>query len=139
MGSINAQMSAIKVSETIRKGKKVILGDILKENGYSDATANSPSLVTKTKSYMTALELEKRPLLEGLQREINEIKQAMANKDKSKEEYRTLVGSLDIVTRNYQLLSGGATERQVFVLPSEVLEKNSIKEISDTSDSAVDN
>lgn len=131
MGSINAQRAALKVSETIRKGERVRIGKILRDTGYSDETANSPTLVTRTKSYRTALALEQKPLIEGLQREINEIKAAMGRKNKDEEEYRTLVGSLDILTKNYQLLSGGATERQVFVLPSEVMNKNVITASSD--------
>lgn len=126
MGSINAQHAAIKVLETVRQGKKVNLGKILKENGYSDTTATVPTQVTNTKSYRTALALEQKPLLEQLALERQKIMTELSNRKLKGEEYRTLIGSLDIITRNYQLLSGGATQRQVFVLPSEVMEKNSI-------------
>jgi formylmethanofuran dehydrogenase subunit E-like metal-binding protein len=51
----------------------------------------------------------------------------MSKKNKNKEEYRTLVGALDILTKNYQLLTGGVTSRNVFVLPSEVMDKNNIQ------------
>lgn len=130
MGSINAQVVAKKISDTIGKKKKVVLGEILRDTGYSKQTSLTPSLVTNTVAFQKAMELERKPLLEGLQREINEIKLAMSKKNKNKEEYRTLVGSLDILVSNYQLLSGGATQRQVFVLPGEVMEKNIIEQKS---------
>ena len=37
-----------------------------------------------------------------------------------------LVSSLDVLTKNHQLLSGGVTERRAFVIPSEVIERNVI-------------
>ena len=127
MGSTNAQRAAMKVSETVRKGELVKMGKILKEVGYSDETAKRPRSVTSTASYKKALELEKRPLIYGIQLEINRIKEAMASRDLRGEEYKVLAGSLDILIKNYQLLSGGATERQVFVLPSEVMERNGLE------------
>jgi len=131
MGSINPQIVARKVSETIRAKKPVVLGEILLDSGYSKQTSLSPQRVTNTIAYQKSMELERIPLIEGLQREINEVKLAMSKKNKNKEEYRTLVGSLDILTRNYQLLSGGATQRNVFVLPSEVMDKNNIQSSDD--------
>lgn len=127
MGSLNAQMVGMKVLENIGKNKRVNLGKIIKDAGYSKNTALTPTLVTNTKSYQKAIELEKRPLIDGLQKEINRIKDALASKNLKNEEYRVLIGSLDVLTKNYQLLSGGATERQVFVLPAEVMERNQIQ------------
>ncbi len=128
MASINAQNVARKVLSNIKEGKKVNRTEIIAKTGYSPATASVPSLVTDTKSYKRIMELEGKPLLDQLTIEIQEIKSAMSGKDKTKEEYRTLVGALDIMIHNYQLLSGGATERQVFVIPSEIMERNNIKE-----------
>jgi hypothetical protein len=127
MGSINAQMVAQKVSGNIRRGKKVVLAEIIKEVGYSDSVADRPSLVTSTKSYQVALNLDRKPILEGLQLQINKAKEALEKKDLNKEDVRTLVGTIDILIKNYQLLSGGATTREVFVLPSEVMERNRIQ------------
>lgn len=126
MGSINAQQVALKVSGTIRKGKKVVLKDIIEGSGYSSVTANSPTIVTNTKSYKQALAVERKPLIEQLEEEIQAITLALSKKDKNKEEYRTLIGSLDIAIRNKHLLSGGVQNINVFVLPSEVMEKNNI-------------
>lgn len=72
--------------------------------------------------------IEQKPLLEGLQAEINRAKLALSRKDLSQEDARTLGYLMDIMIKNYQLLSGGATERQVFVLPSQVMGRNAITE-----------
>lgn len=127
MGSINAQQTAFKVSETIASGKKVKMGEIILANGYTLTTSRKPSLVTNTKSYKQALEWSNRPLIDGLQTQISRIKQELAQRNLSKEEYRTLIGSLDIYIKNYQLLSGGATSRQIFCIPSEIMAKNNIE------------
>lgn len=131
MGSIKAQKMAMKVSESIRGKKSRSYGEIAVEVGYSPNTAKKPKLITSTKAYKVALFTENAPLLAGLQKEINEIKSAMAMKDKTQEDYRVLASSLDTLIKNYQLLSGGATERQVFVLPSELLNRNEIKATND--------
>lgn len=117
---------ALKVGESIRGNKHTNYGKLAVESGYSLASSKKPKQITETKSYKIALIGANAPLIEGLQSEINAIKNAMAQKDKSREDYRVLAGSLDILTKNYQLLSGGATERQVFVLPSEVVSRNTI-------------
>lgn len=123
MGSLNAQKFANKVSEKVLKGELVNLGKIAREVGYSESVAKAPSHITNTKTYRTVA----KPLIEGLQSEIERVKLAMSKKDLCDEEYKVLVYSLDVLTKNYQLLSGGATERQVFVLPAEVLERNKIQ------------
>jgi len=127
MTSINAQTVANKVYQKVLSGKKVVLGEIIKESGYSESISLHPIHVTRTKSYKMALERASKPLQDRLMREINEIELAMSKKDKNKEEYRVLAGVLDLSIKNYQLLSGGATERQVFVLPSEVMIRNKIE------------
>lgn len=132
MGSLRAQKLAIKVSENIRsKGKPKTLGQLMKEVGYSNETSKKPFLITRTKSFNQALIAENAPLIEGIQKEINRIKNAMAIKDLNGEDYRTLAGSLDLLTKNFQLLSGGATERQVFVIPSEVINRNKDQQVTD--------
>lgn len=127
MGSINATRTAQKVIAKVRSNELVKMGDIITEIGYAKSIKRHPSSVTNTLSYKKALALESKPLLEGIQKDINRFKEALANKDLNKEEVRTIVGSIDILIKNYQLLSGGATERQVFVLPSELIESNNIK------------
>ena len=122
MSSLNAQLVAQKVSENIRIGKKVVLGEIIRNSGYSRETSLKPKLVTDTKSYKMAI----IPVIDSMESQIQRINEAIANRDLSKEEYRTLVGALDIYIKNYQLLSGRSTSREILVLPSEVMEKNNI-------------
>lgn len=133
MGSINPQRVATKVIETIARGEKVDLEDIIISVGYAKATAHNPSMVTSSKAYKKTMALQSRPLVDGLAQEINRLKLAIEKRDLSKEEYKTLIQAIDVLTRNFQLLSGGATERQVFVLPSEVMERNDIKAVKEGS------
>lgn len=128
MGSINATRLAHKVVDKIAKGELVNLEDLVIQVGYSKTTARHPTSVTRTIAYQKAMAIEQKPLLEGLQSEINRIKLAISQKDLSKEDLRSLTYTMDIYFKNYQLLSGGATERQVFVLPSEVMQKNNIEQ-----------
>lgn len=139
MGSINATRVAMKVSETIKMGQLVDLEDIIISCGYSALTAKNPKMVLNTKAYKMAMEIERRPLLEGLQSEINRTKLALSRKDLAQEDARTLAYVIDILTKNYQLLSGGATERQVFILPSEVISKNAITVNADDQNKLTEN
>lgn len=107
MSSENAKLVARKVSETIRKGKRVNLGNIIKESGYSEITSKSPTLVTKTKTYQKEI----RPLAQGIDREIERIKKELATRVLSDERYETLTRAMDILIKNHQLLTGGETER----------------------------
>jgi hypothetical protein len=131
MGSINAQRVAMKLSETVKAGKLVDLEDIIISCGYSATTAKRPKQVTETKAFKKTMEIQSKPLLEGLQSEINRMKLALSRKDLSQEDARTIIYGIDILVKNYQLLSGGATERQVFVLPSEVIKRNEIETSED--------
>lgn len=126
MGSINAQRVAQKVAEKVRRNELVNLGQIIRETGYAKNVAEHPDRVTKTKSYKKAYELEIKPVLQQFEEHRQKILNAIAVKDLNAEEYRTLIGSLDIMTKNAQLLSGGATSKNVFVLPSEVIQRNEI-------------
>ena len=128
MGSINAQRLAQKITEKSRRGEKVVLYDTLKEVGYSENTALQPSRITRTLSFKKAMELESRPVIEQLEKLRQKIITALHQKDLSQEEVRTLAGSLDIVNKNVHLLNGGNLTTNVFVLPSEVMEKNRIRE-----------
>jgi hypothetical protein len=106
MGSLNAKLVAKKVSETIRKGKRVNLGDIIENNGYSKSTSKSPTIVTKTKSFQEEI----KPLADGIDREIERIKVEMASRDITEEKYKDLADVLDKLVKQYQLLTGGKTE-----------------------------
>jgi len=122
MGSLNIQRFANKVVEKVRSQEKVNLGAIAREVGYSESVATQPTKITRTKGYRNLT----KPLLDGMQQDIKRLQLAMQRKDLDNEELRSLAYTYDLMVKNYQLLSGGATERQVFVLPSEVMETNNI-------------
>lgn len=107
MASEDAKNVAKEVLEKLGKGKKVILGEIMKKNGYAQNTADNPLNVTETKSFQGVV----APVVERWKRERDRIMQAMENKDLNKERYKTLVNSVDTLTKNIQLLSGGDTEQ----------------------------
>lgn len=106
MASDNAKEVAKKVSENLRKGKRVILGKILKEQGYAESTSKSPTMVTETKSYKEAI----NPIVKRWERERERITKTLESKDLTDEKYKDLIDSLDKITKNIQLLSGGNTE-----------------------------
>lgn len=110
MGSILAQRAAIKMSEAIRRGdNKITKGEILRSVGYSRKTSLRPKQVTETQAFKKTFALENKAIVEVIDKEISRVQAAMAEKNLSKEEFKTLVSSLDTLIKNKQLLSGGAT------------------------------
>jgi hypothetical protein len=105
--SENAKAVARDVSESIRKGKKVNLGQIAQKHGYSKTTSERPSLITETKSYQNEI----KPFVEQLRKEQQRLFNSIQLKDLDEMQYESAVRSLDILTKNIQLLSGGATEK----------------------------
>lgn len=129
--SLNVKSVAHAVVKKVRQGKLVKVGEIMKEQGYSDSYSEQPHRIMKQPEFQEVAQ----PLITGLAGEIARIKAAMARKNLDNEEYKVLVASLDVLTKNHQLLSGGATERRVFVIPSEVIGRNDI----DTSQPLLEN
>lgn len=107
MASVNAETVANKVIERVRKGQKVKLGEIIKKQGYSDSVSTSPTKVTKTKSYQQII----KPVVIKLKNEIDRIQKELGKRILSGEDYKVLTDALDKQIKNYQLLSGGDTER----------------------------
>jgi hypothetical protein len=106
MSSLNAQMVANKVIQAVRKGEKISVSKIMREQGYSKHMAKQPNRVVQSKSYQQAI----APVVEQLEKERQRIIKAMASKDLSDEKYATLVTAMDVVTKNTQLLGGRATD-----------------------------
>jgi hypothetical protein len=107
--SLNAVKVAKIVSETLRKGEKVVLSEAIKEAGYSVSTSRKPELVTGTDSYKVAFALENKAIVKDIDRDIVRIQQAFAEKNLTKEKAKTLTDMLDTLIKNKQLLSGHAT------------------------------
>lgn len=107
MASENAKQVARKVLDSVRKGKKVNLGDIIEEVGYAKTTSTVPSQVTNTQSYQDEI----TPFVEKLKKERDRIVLEMSIKDLDTVQYQHLVSATDTLTKNIQLLSGKETER----------------------------
>ena len=107
MQSENAKAVAQDVIKAVGKGRKVVLGKIIEKHGYKKSIAKSPKKVTDTQSYKDEIE----PFLDGLIKERQRILTAIKGKDLNNVQYEGLTRSLDLLTKNIQLLSGGATER----------------------------
>lgn len=106
MTSIMAQEVAKEVISKVRKGQRPVLGKIIKSKGYSDSISKSPTKVTRTDTYKEAIE----PVVASMERQRQRILKELDNKDLTKERFRDLVEGMDKLTKNIQLLSGGATE-----------------------------
>lgn len=104
MGSIAAKAVAEDVLESLRRGKRPILGDIVFKRGYSKKTSLNPKNVTETKTYKATI----APFVEKLEIERQRAIDAMAGKI-GKAKYRDLTDAVDKLTKSHQLLTGGAT------------------------------
>jgi hypothetical protein len=107
MASQKAKLVGEKVLESLGNGKAPVLGKILREVGYSDNTADNPKAVTETQTYKDTV----NPFVEKLVKERDRIALEMSIRDLDKVQYSHLTSSLDTLTKNIQLLSGGDTER----------------------------
>jgi len=117
--SENAKAVARDVSENIRQGKKVILGKIAKKRGYADSTTKKPKLITSTKSYQKEI----KPFVNQLEKESQRLLNAIKKKKLNKLQYEAAVRSLDILTKNVQLLSGKPTENVKNILTKEQVDE----------------
>lgn len=104
--SENARAVAHEVIQTIKAGKKVRKGRIIKGHGYSDSVAERPSKVTDTKSYKEVID----PVIQAMIEERDAAIRAMKSK-RSKAKYRDLTDAIDKLTKNIELLSGRDTSR----------------------------
>lgn len=104
--SINAKQVAKDVQKAIVTGEKVILGEIVEKRGYSPSTVINPKRVTNTHSYKE----EMYDFVKELTKQRDRALKALANKDLSLEEVKTLTNAVDTLNKNVQLASGGNTE-----------------------------
>ncbi len=111
MSSIAAQEVGKEVLETVRKGKRPILGKIIRKKGYALTTSTVPTQVTRTKSYKEVV----KPVLERYLKEEQRLLEAVEKKNLKKEQYRILIDSLDKVRKQIQILSGGRTGNETII------------------------
>ena len=106
MSSLDAKNVAQEVLETIGSGEKVILGEIIRNNGYADTTSLTPKLVTETKSYKDVV----NPVVKRWEKERERLTTELESRILTEERYETVMKAIDIITKNIQLLSGKETE-----------------------------
>lgn len=95
---------AHEVIAEVGKGKRPVLGQIIRKHGYKPSISRSPGKVTRTESYKAVLE----PVIDRM---IQQRDKAIARMDATidKAHYHQAVEAVDKLTKNIQLLSGGAT------------------------------
>lgn len=98
-----ARAVARDVLESVGKGKIPNKTKIAIKRGYAPTTAGA-GRVTQTKTYQREI----APLVQRLEDERNAIVERL-KKTRNKAKYRDLIDGLDKITKNIQLLTGGAT------------------------------
>lgn len=101
--SIMAKSVAKEVIKAVRVGKKPNVYRIAIEKGYSPQSAKA-SKPQRTKAYQEVM----KPFVDGIEEERAAALQAMKKKRKNAK-YRDLGYVIDVLTKNHQLLTGGAT------------------------------
>ena len=107
--SNNPKIVAHIIAENIRHRKRVVLGEAIKQAGYSLSVQKHPDRVLDTKTFKEAFALESKQIVKDIDRDIVRIQSAFAKKNLTKEKAKTLTDMLDTLIKNKQLLSGGST------------------------------
>jgi len=105
--SINAEAVGKEVIEMVGKGKKVILGEILRRHGYSDSVSKFPQKVTQTKSYKNVV----KPYVERLRILRERALAQIEERDLGEEAIGELRNIMKDFTLSIELLEGRPTER----------------------------
>ena len=107
MPSENAKAVAAEVIDTVRKGAKVSIRKIAKKHGYSQSVADHASKITDTDSYKSVMD----PFVQAMVKE-RDAALKEAGRKRQKASYRDTIDSIDKLTKNIQLLSGGKTANE---------------------------
>jgi flagellar motor component MotA len=125
MASEMAKAVALDVVEAVRNGEKPNVYQSQLKHGYSERSAKSMK-VKETKTYQEILEPFEKVLDQTRRKAIKH----MTDRKLERSSARDLAYISDVMTKNHNLITGNPTEinEQVMVLPSEILEKNKLKE-----------
>lgn len=107
MASENAKAVAQDVKRNIRNHKKVDLGEIILNRGYSPSVAKAPQLVTQTKSYQDIIS----PTVKRMERVRDKAIVALDKRDMTGEETRDLTTLIKNLNHDILLMTGKPTER----------------------------
>src|SRR3990167_7167966 len=122
------------MARQLTKKQKGFIKDFIKTGNATKAALNNYDIEAEDKENTAGaigsrelrkdkIQKELKPALERYQKELTAILDAMELKDKSSEEYRTLVDASDKVQKQIQLLSGGSTERVAVIQFDESFKK----------------
>lgn len=106
MASINAENAAKEMLRIASQGKKIVKKDVLVSVGYAQNTADSPKQVTETKTFKSVI----KPVIEQLEGRRQAAIKRLTNKKLDKASALQTASTIDILTKNIQLLSGDPTE-----------------------------
>lgn len=116
------QKRAIK--DLVENGSHKTLKSVMIDAGYSENTAKAPQKLTESKGFIA----EALPLIKRLEHARDQAIRRMAQ-TVDKATYRDTADAIDKLTKNIQLLSGGATEAQLVInISPEIARKNEIKQ-----------
>ena|SRR3990167_2835867 len=130
MASETAKAVAQDVIAARKKGGRIIMGKIVEKRGYAKSIITHPRRVTKTKSFQKEI----KPFLDRLIGLRNKIITAMESRDISQERFTELGRTLQGITHDIQLISGGATETINWKPFDELPTNNSIQEDKSTNE-----
>lgn len=109
--SANARAVAKEVISEIRKGKKVVMGKIIRKHGYSESISLTPNKIIKTQAYQEEIS----PVVEGMKKAqanlIAELNRPGRIATFKRAKLNDVATTLKVLTHDIQLLSGGDTER----------------------------
>lgn len=107
--SENARAVAFDVIGQVRKGLKVNLGETIVKHGYKESVSKKPKKITEQLAYKEVM----APMIAQLESERQRTMTSMSKRNLdnvSLVDYTDLVRSMDILTKNIQLLGGKPTE-----------------------------
>jgi len=114
------------MSRELTKKQRGFIMDVIKTGNATEAAKNNYKIKSKNKDNVAGaigsenlrkpkIQAEIKPFVDKLIIERERIISAMAKKKLTKVQYENLGRTLDIFTKNIQLLSGGVTERYLLV------------------------
>ena len=106
MATENQKQVIQKTLENVRKGKLVNKGEILEKIGYGKSLKKVPSRIYDSKGVKEGL----KPFIDKLKQERDRIINEMSIRTLNEVQYKELANVLDILAKNIQILSGGATD-----------------------------
>jgi len=111
--------------ENLRKGKRIIKGEILKKSGYAKSTTTHPKVIYESDGVKQGL----KPIVDELKELRNRTIKALKTKNLKNEKVQELNNLLKNLNHDIQLLEGEPTER--FDIPIDPKKLEALNKILD--------